>query len=177
MAIVVDATPASPTANSFTTLAKADLYLSGRLYATPVWTDAPADDKNRALVTATRLIVRAFQPIGWQGWPTAPSQRLPHPRNGVWLPNGIWQPNGVIPEALEDATAEYAYRLIEAGMLPDTPLDSEGIKHLKAGPVEIEFFAGGVGSLTELPDGVFEMIAFLSAQPGIGKTSVPLIRT
>lgn len=175
MAAVIDATPGGVSSNSFATVAYADAYFDRRLYG-EFWQPVLADQKIRALITATRLIVEASNSAGWQGNLMSPTQRLPFPRTGVYAPDG-WHllPVGVIPEALADATAEYAGRLIELERMPDTILETEGIKKLVAGSVEVEYFGGGSYS-TDLPEAIYNMISFLFAR-SIGRTSVPLIRT
>ncbi len=177
MAAVIDATPGGVNSNSFASIAYADAYFEKRLYG-EFWQLVATDQKTRGLITATRLIVEAFNNIGWQGFLASTVQRLPFPRNGVYAPDG-WHllPVGVIPEALADATSEYAGRLIELERMPDTPADTEGIKKLVAGSVEIEYFGGGsASSPTDLPDAIYNMISFLAAR-SVGRTSVPLIRT
>lgn len=177
MAVTLDATVGGANANSFTTVAEADAYHNNLLYAS-AWTSATVDDKARALITATRLIVDAINIDGWLGYPVDTVQRLPYPRSGVYTRRG----NNLIltneiPQDLKDATAEYGRRLLEQGQLPDEPLESAAadLKRLKAGPVELEFFGNSAGSVTDLPDPVYAMIAYLfEGRPG--GISVPLRR-
>jgi hypothetical protein len=173
MAVILDATPGSATANSFATVAWSDAYMSGRLYS-GVWDVAVLDTKNRALITATRQIVEAFQRFGWQGSIMSAAQALPVPRAGMTTPDGLLIPSSAIPAALANATSELALRLLEAGSLLDYPAETDGLKRLKAGPVEIEW-SGSSGASTELPDAVFNMIAFLTGRLA-SKMIVPLVR-
>jgi hypothetical protein len=176
MAIVLDATPAGSSSNSFATVEQANAYFSGHLYG-EFWDDLEPDTKNRALITATRLIIRAFQRVGWQGWLTNTVQSLPLPRVGMYDAERNLIISTVIPVPLVEATAEYAGRLAQAGRMPDDPSDTEGIKSVKAGSVSIDYFESGPSSPTDLPDAVHAMISFLSAQPSMGRTSVPLVRS
>lgn len=182
MAVVLDATVGGANANSFTTVAYADAYHENQLYS-EAWTAAPIPDnatKARALITATQLIVNAINADAWSGWPANPVQRLPVPRSGMLYPNGAVIPNTVIPNQLQDATSEMARRLLEAGMLPDTPSDTEsqavGLKKLKAGPIEMEFDQSGGEFSTDLPDAVFAMISFMFTR-GPRSSTIPLVRS
>lgn len=175
MPVVLDATPGSATANSFTTLAAADAYWASQLYPA-AWTDpAVTDDtKNRALITATQLLT---EQLAWLGWPATTMQALPFPRSGLRTRTGAAIAPTVIPTELANATAELAGQLIAAGQMPDTRLDSAGLKRLKAGPVELEF-DGSVqaGAVSWLPGRVWALIGFL-AETRAGTTSVPLVRS
>lgn len=173
MAVVLDATPGSASANSFATLAEADGYHAGHLYA-DVWDDADPDQKTRALITATRLIVAG---VDWLGWPASTAQVLPFPRSGLRTRSGAAIASTVIPLELAYATAEYARQLIAAGAMPTAPSDTVGLKKVKAGSVEIEFDGAlTAGSDGRLPVDVLGMIAFLAASASPGRTSVPLER-
>jgi hypothetical protein len=173
MAIVLDATPGGPNANSFATREQAAEYFSGRLYG-EFWDEVPDDTQNRALITATRLIVEAFNRIGWQGYRVSNSQRLPIPRTGMVTPEGY--AITAFPDALVNATAEYAGRLVEAGRMPDAPSDTEGMKSFEAGPISVEWSeGGGPEQTTDLPDAVYAMISYLGVR--VNRMSVPLVRS
>lgn len=172
MPVVLDATPGSPTANSLTTLAAADAYWASQLY-NDHWFDADDDQQTRALITATRLLC---EQLAWLGWPTTTTQALALPRSGLRTRTGAVIPSTMIPVDAADATAELAGQLIKAGQMPDTPLDTAGIKRLKAGPVELEF-DGSASSrhIAWLPERVWSLIGFL-IETRAGSTSVPLTR-
>lgn len=180
MAVVLDATPGSATANSFATVQQADVYNANQLYGDAWAAEASADRKAQALITATRLIVESVS--GWLGWPVSSVQSLPHPRSGVLNALGnAYLSTSEIATALVEATSEYARRLLEVGTLPDVPLDSQAndLKSLQVGSVKLEF-AGAVGVDTSLPSAVFSKIAFMidgAGGAGVGRTSIPLIRT
>jgi hypothetical protein len=174
MPAVIDATVAGSNANSFATVEQANAYFDGRING-EFWVDLEPDVQIRSLITATRLIVQAFNRIGWQGYPLTPSQRLPFPRTGVRTPDGWIVPYGANPSALVDATAELAGRLAQEGM-PDVPSETEGMKSFTAGPVTAEWYESMPSDPTALPAAVYDMISFLAAQP-MSRTSVPLIRS
>jgi hypothetical protein len=182
MAVVLDATVGGVNANSFTDVAYANAYHENQLYS-DAWTAAPVPTdakKAQALITATQLIVNAFNSGGWIGWPATTVQRLPVPRSGMTYPNGAPIPNTIIPTQLQDATAEYAKRLLEAGALPDSVSDTEsqsvGLKRMKAGSVELEFDHAGVDDSTDLPPAVFAMISFMFGR-GSRQFTIPLVRS
>jgi hypothetical protein len=173
MSDLLDATPGGANANSFATLAQANAYIASRLYSDD-WTDADEDTQERALITATQLIVAAVE---WQGWPTSTTQALPLPRTGLRARTGAALPSTSIPLALAYATAEYARQLITAGAMPTAPSDTAGLKRLKAGPVELEWDgSGAAGADGSLPVDVLAMIGFLVETWSRGRTCVPLER-
>jgi hypothetical protein len=175
MPVILDATPGSPTANSFCDLATANSYFAGMLYADD-WDDADVDTQTRALITATLLIVVAIGD-GWGGWPASTTQALPMPRTGLRSRLNAAIPSTVIPRDLAYATAEYARQLITAGALPSTPSDTAGLKRLKAGPVELEWDGSAPsGSDGELPIDVFAMLGLLVDGSARNRTCVPLER-
>jgi hypothetical protein len=110
-------------ANSYADMAAGDAYHDGHLYAA-AWTGASNDDKEKALVFATRLIDAEYQFNGFRGhdeqalqWPR---ERCVDPDKGVaaWpilLPRlGTYVANDVVPKAVVDATCELARELLIA---------------------------------------------------------------
>jgi hypothetical protein len=174
MAVVLIATPAHAEANSFATIEQANAYNESHLYGEE-WAEADDTTKAKALITATRLIVDAFHSIGWSGTPTHSSvQALPFPRVGLFTRNGWTIDSMTIPFELVQATSEMARRLIVAGSMPEN--DAEGIKSVKAGPVDVEF-QPSYGKKSQLPDAVWAMISFLAQNPSSGGgITVPLVR-
>lgn len=175
MPVALDAAPASPTANSYATVAEADAYFATQLYA-DAWTEADADTKARALITATTLL---DENVVWRGSAFTATQALGLPRSGLptrftW---GVLTAN-LIPMAVVRATAELARQLIEKGQLPDAPVDSVGLKKIKAGSVEVEFDGSqGNAVVAFIPARVFAMIAWLVESTTAARTSVPLVRS
>jgi hypothetical protein len=172
MAVVIIATPGDPNANSYATLAEANTYHESVLEAdAEPWNDADVDVRNRALVQATRLLDAN---IAWTGWPATSAQVLGWPRIYAYTRTGGLVASNVIPNELKNATAELARRLIVNGM-PDTASDTEGLKRLKAGPVELEF-DGSSSDSGVIPALVLAMIAFLVMRSS-HSSSVPVIRS
>lgn len=172
MPVVVDATPGSPTANSYATLAEANSYHETHPHAS-AWAGTE-DAKNRALVTATRLLDENFR---WFGWPaTSNVQVLGFPRSGLYYRDG-WRaiPVTVIPQELKDATSELARHLLTSDVTAESDIDTQGITALTAGPVSLQFSgAAKVGSI--VPPQVVRMVRHLGAEISRRSSSVPLVR-
>jgi len=103
MALVIDATSAGTSSNSYITLADAEIYFESRLNITE-WTAATDDEKNRALVTATRIIDQN----SFVGYRYTTTQALKFPRTGVPDYDSVVFVDGVIPEPIKDAQCEIA---------------------------------------------------------------------
>jgi hypothetical protein len=123
-------------ANSYASVADADVYHDGHLYAS-AWTGASADQKAVALVMATRLIDSQFQ---FNGYRTDSRQALQWPReqcldpdeNVAGLAGLFWRPDDfvasdVVPKTVVDATCEMARELLIADRTA-APL-GEGLKY------------------------------------------------
>jgi hypothetical protein len=173
MAVVIVATAMSPVANSYTTLAEADTYHESVLYSS-AWDDATDDEKNRALVTATAMLDVWFE---WYGEVTTLTQALFWPRRAVLKPgvsdgqvqsavvNDWHEPYGhlldqnVVPDIIKKATAELARNMLIEDRTADSDTQTQGLKSLKAGPVELVFTGGG--GAKPIPDSVMVMCTLL----------------
>lgn len=128
---MIDATPKSPTANSYATLIQANTYHTDRLN-NKEWTDADDATKETALIMATRLI----NALSFKGSPTTTTQKLKWPRTGIYTDDGVAIDSDTIPQFLVDATAEYAWLLLITDSTRES--DTKGFKKLKVGPIELE---------------------------------------
>lgn len=135
----------------FTTIAYADAYHADHMFGETWEVEMEPEDKRRALITASRLLLDHV-------W---------------WLPAYVVT-NTVVPTALADATAEYARRLFERGD-PFSGTDTEGLKKMKAGPVDIEFTDSGGSDRYVVPPEVLAMLAPLHT-PNTSSLNVPLVR-
>jgi hypothetical protein len=89
------------------------------------------------LLYATKLMDALFV---WTGYAAVPStQALLWPRVGMWYRSGESVPSNIIPDELKDATAEFAKQLLEADRTDDNPIETLGLKKLRAGPVALEW--------------------------------------
>lgn len=123
-------------ANSYATVAQADAYHDGHLYAS-AWTAAVTATKEKALVMATRLIDAG---VMWKGYKTNAGQALQWPRgiakddNLYGYPyagftgseSGGYFANDAIPKELVDAVSEQARLLISKDRTAEP--DGRGIK-------------------------------------------------
>jgi len=96
-------------ANSYAEATDGDAYHEGHLYAS-TWTAASADNKDKALVMATRLIDTQYQ---FNGLKTNPDQALQWPRRQCRVPDEEDElAADAVPKAVVDATCEMARELI-----------------------------------------------------------------
>lgn len=144
MAVVINATPKSPTANSFVTLAEAEAYMAERLNVT-AWTGSD-DTKSQALITASYRVNQEQ----FEGYQTTTSQNLKWPREGATDDDGEEYDPDTIPNIIKWATYEEALALLNRGnqdLLHNTGL--EEYKRVKVGELEIErnmsYVAGQLG--------------------------------
>jgi Putative DnaT-like ssDNA binding protein len=140
--LVIVATVGGASSNSYTTLAAAETYMEGRLNG-DLWDAASDDDKNRALVEATREL----QVLPWAGLRTDETQALAWPRQFVLNPDSptLWYyDDAVIPDRVSDACMELAFQFVNAGTTDLAALDSvTGIKRKKVDVLETEYFGPG----------------------------------
>jgi hypothetical protein len=127
--------------NSYIDIAGADEYFSARLHA-DAWANASADDKEKALKQATKIIDRQL----FKGRPVDLSQPLAFPR--CYLAPGApasqyrfdilpgWWCETDVPQAVKDACCEEALALIAA--------DSERAKLIQDGVISFS-----IGDLSE----------------------------
>ena len=130
--MTVETGSASSTANSYCSLDNADTYHEKRLHKSD-WTSASDDNKEIALMWATRLL---DEQVDWYGSKHTTSQALRWPRSGVLMIDGDeFITSTEIPEWLYEATAEYARHLIIQDRQHDP--DTAGFKRIKAGSLDI----------------------------------------
>lgn len=169
MAVIFNATPNDPLANSFLTLEEGQDYWDTRLFVDS-WDNS--EDQEMALILATRTIVAAFAPRRefvpptgnqegyfinhptWNGLPATTTQRLPFGRVGLYDRNGNEIAGDVIPQELKDATAELAGQMSLADRMIDNDVAAQGITSVKAGSVAVTFKENGIQVLKVLPDSV-----------------------
>jgi hypothetical protein len=152
----LDATPGSPAANTYATLAEARDYYARHLYATNP--DQDDDDKlSVALVQATQLIEEGYV---WYGRTASLAQRLAWPRYRMEMPNqrGYWLSSTTIPDRLKDATAELARQLLAGDTTAENKVEAQGIESLSVdGAVSIRFT--GRGGRKVLPSAVTDKLS------------------
>jgi len=129
-------------ANSYVSVSGADTYFNERLYSS-AWTAASADDKARALISATKAIDRQFL----KGRKKLTIQILQFPRcyqrsvnnhlnyignvELVW-DGSLWCENEV-PQAVKDTQCEEAIALLDRGNSKRRKLQQEGVRSIGIG--------------------------------------------
>jgi hypothetical protein len=139
-------------ANAYADVVDGDAYHDGHLYAA-AWTGATNDDKEKALVFATRLIDSQFQFNGWKAhdeqalqWPR---ERCQDPDKGLpitvlLLASGSYVESNVVPKNVVDATCEMARELLIADRTAAAP--GEGIHSNYTG----HMVSGGVSDISNV---------------------------
>lgn len=135
----------------FATIAEADAYHADHLFGATWLDEMEVSDKQKALVTASRLLL-AHVP---------------------WMRNYITY-TAVAAQDLKDATSEFARRLFERGD-PFTVSDTSDIKSMKAGPVDIEFSDLNGALPDPVPNEVLAMLSSIAPYAG-SSFNVPLVR-
>lgn len=140
--LVVETGSGLDTANSYATAAQGDDYHQQHLHDT-TWTAATQEEKESALVWATRLLDEQVQ---WYGYKSSFEQALEWPRQGVYDRDGRNLINyDEIPTWLKHATAELARYLIAEDRTAE--YEGKGIKFMGAGPLQVSFDKGDVKSI------------------------------
>lgn len=151
MATVI-ATAGASDANSFVTVADCTTYLDGRLN-TSAWTAASADDKARAVISATRLL----NGLRYLGSTVSETQALQWPRAYVPNPDApfdadptrpfdevVYYVETEIPQRIVDATCELALEFLNAGTTDFAALDGDANLTSKTiGPISKTWAAAG----------------------------------
>lgn len=147
MPVTLDATVGGEDANTYVLLADAQTFFDARLHSS-AWDDAADDDtRNRALVTAARLLDQ-FDYVGTQADPDTP-QALAWPREGYDL-TGAELDSDAIPQAVVDAQCVVALALLASGTTdPLAVATLSGLKSVQSGDDRVEFRdtpTGGAGT-------------------------------
>jgi len=109
MAVILIATPGGTTSNTYSLLSEANYYFEAVIDHTNTWESATEDNKNKALVWATRLIDECYQ---WNGTKYSDTQALRWPRSSIFDPDGVEVDELTIPWFIRNATAEMAKEIM-----------------------------------------------------------------
>jgi hypothetical protein len=146
------ATPGAANANAYATLAQADAYHEAHAHG-DTWRETYVERKQRALLTATRLL---DQHIVWGGTAASTTQRLAWPRTGLLDANGNVLSSTAIPERIAEACAELARQLLAADRTADN--DAQGLTSLTVGSISMTW-ATPAQLVKVLPDAVWYLVA------------------
>lgn len=133
-------------------LSDAIAYHNARLGASS-WSDASSADKQKAIVTAARMIDRAV----WSGTKTVPSQANAFPRDNATC-RGTPVTSGTTPDDIANGQFELALALLEDESVQDKRNTRTDIKRAKAGSAEVEYFKPNAGEETKFPTVVQQLI-------------------
>ena len=118
-------------ANSYASVVDGDAYHDGHLYAT-AWTAATTENKEKALVFATRLLDAEFR---FKGVKASTTQALQWPRAECRDPDGDdYLASDAVPHAVVQATCELARELLVKDRTAAPP--GEGLKYLNVGSTQ-----------------------------------------
>ena len=144
MAAALVVTVGGTTSNSYCSAAEFTTWSETRQPST-AYDDATADERIRALITATRRLDQA----AWKGVRVNETQALQWPRYGVEKPDiaysvlegavfteSTWYDTDEIPQRVKNAQMETAYQILAGGITPDNT-GMEGFENVKVGPLDI----------------------------------------
>ena len=159
--MAINSTPGDAAADSYASLADAEIYHASRLFNNE-WLLATTSIKQKALKWATIELDR----VDWKGDKTTTTQSLRWPRSNVVDSDGNTIDGTIIPNLLKQATAELAFEFIKADRTADP--ETLGIKKLNVGngAAAIEF--DKADRPTRLPVSVMRMISSLANSSGSG---------
>jgi len=123
--------------NTYITLTEANTYLGDSIRA-QAWSFLPSDTRNKALLTAFRIIERQV----WEGDATG---SISFPRTGLTDCEDNAVSSLTVPQQVKDAQAEIAYDLTQNNTLETSGGIGSNVKRAKAGSAEIEFFTSTGG--------------------------------
>lgn len=181
---VIDATPGSATANSFSTLAEVNSYFEARLPLDPVW-DPTENVAIPRILTAARMLTTAFSGLKrlimpksgepyylvgmrWKGLPTVSDQAMDFPRTGLLDRLGRELDDVTVPAEIKQAQAELAGQLSLTDRALENEIAAQGITAIKAGPVSVNFnseLSAYTRTALVLPDHVLALIPPLWYEP------------
>lgn len=160
MAATIDATLGGASANSYVTLAEADTYFE-TVPDSSTWDDKTNDQKNRALISATRWI----DALSFYGDRCSTTQALKWPRENYTV-DGIELACTLIPVGIEIATYELARALAnDTGAITDTTGETGLYEAVKLGDIEVKYSKSSqaVGTVNN----VFDVYPWLQTYLGV----------
>jgi len=127
-------TPPNAAADAYTDVATADLYHATRLNVAK-WSGASTADKESALKMATRQLER----YDWVGEKTddLAANSLRWPRSYVYNADGQLEDDTVVPQAIQDATAELALDLLKAAA-DESAGEAFATSEVQVGPIKLK---------------------------------------
>lgn len=165
-------TAGATNANSYADEDDGDDYMETRLH-TDNWDDATSDEREYALMWATRLLDNL---CAWDGSKATDTQALRWPREFIWNPDGDPVDSTTIPTFLVEATCEYAMHLIGSDRTQTFDPSLIGFDRLKVGPLEMEMSNPSQGQTTKtsmIPESVWILVRqYCTRVGGRAKTTI-----
>lgn len=152
MAIVVEDGTGLSNADSYVSVADADVYLAIH-HSASTWTALSSGDKETALKKATRYLDNIYGDR-WTGRRIEQTMSLDWPRFNSYDEDGWLLDTDIVPQRIKDATVELALRSVSNELITDlsTPGTIKREKS-KVGPLEEEIeYAGGRGQQRKYPE-------------------------
>lgn len=139
MALIVEDGTGKTDAESYASVAEADLYHSNR--GNTAWTALTTAAKEQALRKATDYIEEAYR-MRWAGYRYTEAQALSWPRDEVrrrdftYLNQAAFYPNNIVPDELVYATSIMALKSVSADLNADL---SQSVVREKVDVLEVEY--------------------------------------
>lgn len=162
----IDATAKGADANSYVTRAEAQAYFDERENVDS-WEDADNADKDRALIMATNRLEREE----WLGGIRTTTQRLRHPRSGLFTHDGISYNEDTVCRPVKEATYELALAILD-GTYQEADSGLEPYRDVKLGPIAVQPNMGRTAGT--LPRVVIQLLE--GVRVGASDYNVPLVR-
>lgn len=150
----LDPTVGGASANTYASLAEANLYCTNRPNHSDFWDTATDTQKEEALIWGTILLDMAFQWTGGaaNGPTPGPIQALAWPRIGMTDKNFFPIDPTAIPAFIKNAQSEYARQLLAQDIASDNDAVKNEVLGLKAGSVSMQFRNTELGTLPQAQD-------------------------
>ncbi len=161
--MALNATLGASDANSYVTLAEAEIYFADRMHAS-AW-EALTDEVKSSLLISSSQMLDWY--IKWKGTKVIVAQSMQWPRTGAIRPDGTEIDDGVLPPEVKTATYEQAFANIDADRMEDDPL--AGIGQLRAGSLMIQAGAEKPNQTNAkpVPDNVYNIVSDLYNRGGV----------
>jgi len=130
--MALNATLGAIDANSYVTLAEAEIYFTDRMHAS-AWGALTDEIKSSLLISGSQMLDWY---VKWKGDKTTTTQSMQWPRADVICPSGVEIDDNVLPPEVRTATYEQAFANIADDRTIDDPL--AGIGELRAGSLKIK---------------------------------------
>lgn len=153
--MALNAIVGSPDANSYVTVAEANIYFLDRVHS-GAWEDF--EYKASALITASQMLDWY---VKWKGYKATSEQSMKWPRLNVVRRDGSAVATDIIPKEVKVATFELALASLEKDRTIDDPM--AGIEQVKAGTLMIKADNGDFDSTAAdtIPEKIWKILSDL----------------